>query len=633
MKNLFWFLSPRNLGDIVQYTWKRFPIASILIVINAALIFYQVNTDQQNTTLIMRIILTLVVTFFLSTSITIFGESYTEKSSMRWLPIFSILYGVGFFFAIQTLDMNSWVFNEPFIYFSLHGIGFIAAVFFTPYISHLNDREKKDIEYTNYFTYVAWTFCMSAIVGGALMALWSIAISAVGALFNIKPIINEWKLYENWAVIALALAAPLYGLIHFPKKDEIQTQEYMTNRFFAFIIRFIVIPFVVIYFCILYAYSIKVLLNISDWPKGEVCWLVIGFSIFGYLGYIFSKSYEEEHKAIQIFRKYFPVVVLPQIPMLGYAIMLRINQYDLTMNRYFVVVFGLWLTLISLYFVFWKIKSLTIIPITLTIITLIVSVGPWWVYQLPLERQYKRLMYNLKQAGMLQDGTISLAPDSLDTLLENDIYSGIEYICRFEKCARIERLFADILIEAKKTDEKNWKENPYNAEAGKEYPGMNYWTVVREVTKALGIEQRYIWSIEQEERKYISYNTKYDTLYESPLTVKEYNTLYQIRSYTPGETPDLLGNYVLINTDSEELILKEDDQEIRFSLKEINQTLLKKYGNNENIGLHLNELTFELSQQDRSVKIFFQTYAIKNPKFTGKGIGEYPYVSGYALVR
>jgi len=209
------------------------------------------------------------------------------------------------------------------------------------------------------------------------MALGSIAIGAVGTLFDVNIQINEWRLYENWAVTALALAAPLYGLMHLPKRKEVEEREYDTNKFFAFVIRFIVIPFVTLYFCILYAYSVKVLLNISDWPKGEVSWLVIGFSIFGYLGYIFSKSYEEEHRTVQIFRKFFPIVVIPQIPMLIYAIILRINQYDLTMNRYFVVIFGIWLTIISLYFVFGKVKSLTVIPATLAAITLLISVGPW----------------------------------------------------------------------------------------------------------------------------------------------------------------------------------------------------------------------------------------------------------------
>jgi len=169
--------------------------------------------------------------------------------------------------------------------------------------------------------------------------------------------------------------------------------------------------------------------------------------------------------------------------MLGYAISLRINQYDLTMNRYFVVIFGIWLTIISLYFVIGKIKSLTIIPATLTAITLLISIGPWGVYQLPLTRQYARLVNNLETAGMLKNGTISIAPESLEINLENDIYSGIEYVCRFESCKRIKTLFADILLGIEKTDKENWEENTYNE--GIPYPGMKYWTIVSEVTKAV----------------------------------------------------------------------------------------------------------------------------------------------------
>ncbi len=275
------------------------------------------------------------------------------------------------------MDTNSGFFNDDIVLFILHLVGFIAWIFFAPYLLRRSQTEKNVVQYTNYFTQVAWAFLMSGLVGGAVMALGSIAIGAVGTLFDLNIFINEWKMYENWAVAAIALAGPLYGLMHLPRITEVREGEYDTNKFFAFVIRFIVIPFVTLYFCILYAYSIKVLLNISDWPKGEVSWLVIGFSIFGYLGYIFSKSYEEEHKTVQIFRRFFPVVVIPQIPMLTYAILLRINQYDLTMNRYFVVIFGIWLTIISLYFVFGKVKSLTVIPATLTIITLLISVGPW----------------------------------------------------------------------------------------------------------------------------------------------------------------------------------------------------------------------------------------------------------------
>lgn len=126
MKNIFSFFSPKNLGDIVKTLWTRFPLPSILILINTGFIWYQINSTMEDSALIMRVILTLVVTFFLSTSVAIFGESHKPNKYTRWTPLLPMLYGVGFFFAIRSLDMNSGVFNEPFIYFSLHLVGFIA---------------------------------------------------------------------------------------------------------------------------------------------------------------------------------------------------------------------------------------------------------------------------------------------------------------------------------------------------------------------------------------------------------------------------------------------------------------------------------------------------------------------------
>ncbi len=183
-------------------------------------------------------------------------------------------------------------------------------------------------------------------------------------------------------------------------------------------------------------------MNFHDWPKGIISWMVIGFSSFGYLTYIFSKSYEEESNIITLFRKYFPYAVPAQILMLGYAIYLRIAQYDLTMNRYFVVIFGCWLALVSAYYILSQKKSLTIVSTSLTVIALVISVGPWSVYQLPLTRQYSHLIQNLTNAGMYKDGVISKKTGTIDQALENDIYSEIEYICNYSHCEKIKTLFA-----------------------------------------------------------------------------------------------------------------------------------------------------------------------------------------------
>jgi low temperature requirement protein LtrA len=131
--------------------------------------------------------------------------------------------------------------------------------------------------------------------------------------------------------------------------------------------------------------------------------MVIGFSSFGYLVYILSRAYADESHMVAVFRRYFPYMVAPQILMLAYAIYLRIAQYDLTMNRYFVVIFGIWLTIISLYYILSSAKSLSMIPASLVSAILIISVGPWSVYSVPQVRQEARLVRNLETAKILQE--------------------------------------------------------------------------------------------------------------------------------------------------------------------------------------------------------------------------------------
>jgi hypothetical protein len=59
--------------------------------------------------------------------------------------------------------------------------------------------------------------------------------------------------------------------------------------------------------------------------------------------------------------------------MLFYAIYLRIQQYDITVDRYFVVAFGVLLLVLSLYFICSKKKNLLSLPAILMVFTLLIS--------------------------------------------------------------------------------------------------------------------------------------------------------------------------------------------------------------------------------------------------------------------
>lgn len=73
---------------------------------------------------------------------------------------------------------------------------------------------------------------MSSIVGFSLFLLGTIGITSVVSLFDLSALVNQDKFISNWAIISLALVAPLYGLIHLPNIAELDTKNFQTNKFF-----------------------------------------------------------------------------------------------------------------------------------------------------------------------------------------------------------------------------------------------------------------------------------------------------------------------------------------------------------------------------------------------------------------
>lgn len=437
---------------------RRFPLETVIsIALTLFLIFaiYSEKTDAW----VVQTILSLIVTFFLSTGMTLFRESLDGGKGLKnkntlLLAVLPVIYGIGFYFVSDYLGTAN---PENVAFFLLHLFGFIAILFVAPYLRNIFEKAKASklqgisVGYSNYFSLVAWTKLMAMIVGGSVFALGSIAIGSIITLFDLSHFPHVEKVFMTWATISLAFIAPLYGLIQFPDPSAINRDEYDTNRFFSFLVRFVGMPAILVYFVILYAYSIRVLVNFHDWPMGIVSWMVIGFSSFGYLVYAFAKPHENASKAIAMFRKLFPFAVLPQILMLFYAIYLRIAQYDLTMNRYFVVIFGVWLTAVSIYFSMSKTKSLTVLPSSLAFFAILFSFGPWSVYSLPAERQYERLVGHMEQAGIIKDGKATQLTTTLDADLENSIVSEIEYVCEYRECAKLRPLFAKVLEDAEKS--------------------------------------------------------------------------------------------------------------------------------------------------------------------------------------
>lgn len=437
MKKPLFKVYSEHLMSALKSLLLRFPMQLVIIALMASLFFVlnHISYDSQLETSLVKWILSCVVTFFLGLGFVLSSESQSlNHIKSIWLQIVALICWWLFYYLLSDL----WSVSDVAMAISTIA-GVLAYVFFAPYLTKSTEKEQ----YYWYFYNTTIAFVFAFIVGALLLILWMIALWSIDLLFDV---FQQWNIYGDWAIIALSLFAPLFGLSYIPTKASFTSKSYNITAFIEFIIKYIGISFVCIYFIILYAYSIKVLMNFNEWPQWEVSWLVIGFSIGWYLVYLYSSALEQENVLIATFRKALPYVIFPQLFMLFYAIYLRINQYWLTINRYLVVIFWVFLVIVSLYYIFSKTKSLKTLPMVLAVTIALMSVWPWSIYSLPVADQLDRLETKLIDASILQDWIIVPVPKdaTISQTAQDDIIDTIRYLCDYHRCEAMNNLFPTI---------------------------------------------------------------------------------------------------------------------------------------------------------------------------------------------
>lgn len=644
MKNIFSFLSFWSLKKNISDVAKRFPLPFIFSALTFCLFLLVIWLDdffKDYLDNIFKLILTFIVCFFFSVWLDLFLEEFSLDKLKNWLiKIIPILFGFGFYYFLN-LD-NEF---ESAVYIILTLTWFLGFLFISSFFMDFFKKRYSENLYYNYFFKVSLSFLFSFILWWVLFALWTIWIWAVTTLFNLEDYLEVWKFIWYWASFSLSLVAPIFWLINLPEKNSLDKENFYENKFFSFLVKYIWIPFIYVYFLILYAYTVKVLINFSDWPKWEVSWMVIGFSTFWYLIYIFSYIFEEKTNYIKVFRKYFPYVVFPQLFMLFYAIYLRIAQYDLTINRYFVVVFWLWLLALSAYYIFSTKKYLWFISMSLSFFIIIISIWPWWVYNLPEARQYDRLISNLEKAKILNGENITPLKNyqDIDKELSNNIYSWISYLCNTYDCENIKELFKEELSKEEERARKEFYENNQK-EAEKikmkwdevpeylleEYDWMSKWEIVSFLWEYLNVYDKYSYVDEQ---KYLNFGKNYDESFY-PISLEDYSYLVNI-SEVENTTKDNIS--IKVDVDLKKLDLVKDWKIVEsFSLEQINNSLIDVKGKSWKNDLKVSDLTFLLVWEKSDIKIFFENYTLLNPDFVSKDKNDnyyYKSVNWVALVK
>ncbi len=385
------FPSIKEISDKAQGAFKRFPVTLIWVVLGSFYCIYHIGNNANN---FFDDYLDVFLTLILGVSWLIGIQFYIEQRSdiKKWqfskLAVLVLLFLFYWYLSdVEHIEDNPLFFGRFFLYF----IAGHLFVLFAPFIAKWDKAS-----YWNYLKSIAFAIVRSALFSGVLYLGLVFALLAIDSLFNVHI---PGERYGQLFIFCLGVVNTWIYLSDFPKNILENTTIHFDKALEVFV-KYILIPLVMLYIVILYAYGIKILLQ-WELPQGWVSYMVTALAILGFVVQVIINPVQKTIKSwtINSFYPWFYILLLPLVILLFTAIFRRISDYGITENRYFVLIIAFWILGISLYLLFSKSKSLKVLPISLFILALVSSFGPWGAFTVSKNSQvsqFKKVYEHVK---------------------------------------------------------------------------------------------------------------------------------------------------------------------------------------------------------------------------------------------
>ena len=556
-------------------TLKRFPLASfsafIITIIMLVLIDYH---DYRNPNAIMA----SKVAFVATLGVLLFPAFQLIGRSILFPIVALIVLGVYYYILPQDLHNMDLSISIRHI---LLGIALFCMMLWAPFIFRKSNNDTFWQHAQSIIFGLLTAIFFSIIVYGGLAA----ALYAIEKLFHID--IRSIR-YEQLGIIIFGVFGVNFFLSQIPKYPLfLEVRPYSKiKRLFS---KNILAPIAIIYFVILFVYTAKILINMT-WPTGTLSWIIVAFSFVAIVSFLFLTPYLKKSTLTQ---RLIWLAIFLQTIMLGMALWMRVEEYGITYNRYLLALFGLWLVLMSLYFMLFGKAQQKWLFFFASIFILFSQFGPYSAHTMTKQSQTARLIKLIETADPRSE--------ELDMKHKYEISDGLEYIEKHYALDTFENIIPHILKKYKKMKaEKNMKANPYL------HYNFSYFA-----TKELGFKFISKWDWRSFQRnKGISLEEHYFYAERQPssIDIKGYDRLinYGYNQHMRKEhrlTPDL---NLSISFQENKLTLKENEKNMTtFDLTDYVKMLIKSKKSLTNIDQSI--LTYEnVDNNHTNIKILFQ---------------------------
>ncbi|VAW24580.1 hypothetical protein MNBD_ALPHA11-851 [hydrothermal vent metagenome] len=374
-------------GTNVSEVISRFPFAILLIVLSTLMFIGLINgfLDDASET-IVRLAFGSGIGAVFSVAGSMFGQSITNDGKRAFVPglIAIFLTYIMPLIAIGLLQIESYqlVVSYMLAPISVLWLSLSAFVYQAPSSEGAGSRVARSIDFQNRFWWLNHRAIVSAIIAGfgfLLIAAGFFAIQmSLSALFGLQ---TEELIYQYLLPFTGLFLTPVYWLATIPKLDDYQESEILNpdflSRAIGFLGQYVMVPFLFLYSLILFAYGLQILV-VGELPEGMISWMVLAFTTAGAATWLLlHPSFMHANVLVRYFRRFWFWLTIVPIILYFMAVSTRINAYGMTEDRIWLLVGGVWASLLAIAFLSKKFADIRLVPGLALILFIFVSVGPW----------------------------------------------------------------------------------------------------------------------------------------------------------------------------------------------------------------------------------------------------------------
>lgn len=357
----------------------RFPIQFIITLAAVCIALLLPDASAANENLLVRALCFCLLAFASTLAVKLFAVSDSLKAAISiFFQIAAIAVSAGIMLWLKPDLWEKDIFILLIFIFSFH--------LFVSYAGFLKNASVQAFWDFNIILFLR--FLMAVLYSTVIILGLFAALAAIDNLFDAN--IHSKTYLRTFFVIAFGFNT-VFFLAGVPEPNNFKSVASYPKGLKIFT-QYVLIPLMSIYLVILFLYEMKIIVQ-WELPKGYVSYLILGYAIFGILSLLLVYPIREleENKWIKWFSKFFYVMMIPLLALFILAIYKRLSDYGITEKRYILIISAIWLSGITLYFLWSKKQNIKVIPLSLSIIFLLTTFGPLGLSAVSKNSQINRL--------------------------------------------------------------------------------------------------------------------------------------------------------------------------------------------------------------------------------------------------